>query len=191
LFQRTQFELIFSFVGVCILIGGLSLLVGWQIIDQVVFSEAKKRIYDIAELMNLDFAGIVSGDTTQTICRLGRHNPEKKYTQVINPIAKLSYQRQAPVAAARQTIGKIFAIFFPIMGFVAMGFEHSVANMYFIPAGLFLRSLAGVGAPQGVNPAVLGWGSFLLKNLLPVTIGNIIGGGVFVGMSYWSAYLRK
>ena len=93
--------------------------------------------------------------------------------------------------AARQTIGKIFAIFFPILGFVAMGFEHSVANMYFIPSGLFLRSLAGIAAPQGVNPDTLSWGSFLLKNLVPVTIGNIIGGGVFVGMSYWSAYLRK
>ena len=92
--------------------------------------------------------------------------------------------------AARQTIGKIFAIFFPIMGFVAMGFEHSVANMYFIPAGLFLRSLAGIAPPQGANPEALNWVSFLVKNLLPVTIGNIIGGGVFVGMSYWSAYLR-
>jgi len=92
--------------------------------------------------------------------------------------------------SARQTIGKIFAIFFPIMGFVAIGFEHSVANMYFIPTGLFLRSIAGVAAPEGVAPEVLNWGSFVVRNLVPVTIGNIIGGGVFVGMSYWSAYLR-
>jgi len=92
--------------------------------------------------------------------------------------------------SARQTIGKIFAIFFPIMGFVAIGFEHSVANMYFIPTGLFLRSIAGVPAPAGVAPEVLNWGSFFVRNLIPVTIGNIIGGGVFVGMSYWSAYLR-
>jgi len=92
--------------------------------------------------------------------------------------------------SARQTIGKIFAIFFPIMGFVAIGFEHSVANMYFIPTGLFLRAIAGVPGPEGVAPEVLNWGSFLVRNLLPVTIGNIIGGGLFVGMSYWSAYLR-
>jgi len=92
--------------------------------------------------------------------------------------------------AARQTIGKIFAIFFPIMGFVALGFEHSVANMYFIPTGIFLRSFAGVTAPAGAAAESLGWISFLWKNLLPVTIGNIIGGAVFVGMSYWSAYLR-
>jgi formate/nitrite transporter len=93
--------------------------------------------------------------------------------------------------AARQTVGKIFAIFFPIMGFVALGFEHSVANMYFIPTGIFLRDIAGVAPPAGAAAGALSWGSFAYRNLLPVTIGNIIGGVVFVGMSYWSAYLRS
>jgi formate/nitrite transporter len=92
--------------------------------------------------------------------------------------------------AARQTIGKIFAVFFPIMAFVAIGFEHCVANMYFIPVGIVLKSWAGIAAPSGMDPNALGWPSFLWKNLLPVTIGNIIGGAVFVGMSYWGAYLR-
>jgi formate transporter len=92
--------------------------------------------------------------------------------------------------AARQTISKIFAIFFPIMGFVAIGFEHCIANMYFIPVGIFLKDCAGITAPAGMDPAALGWGSFLWNNLVPVTIGNIVGGGVFVGMSYWGAYLR-
>lgn len=92
--------------------------------------------------------------------------------------------------AARQTISKIFAIFFPIMGFVAIGFEHCIANMYFIPVGIFLKNWAGVPVPAGIDPAVLNWGSFLWNNLFPVTIGNILGGGVFVGMSYWGAYLR-
>jgi formate/nitrite transporter len=92
--------------------------------------------------------------------------------------------------AARQIIGKIFAIFFPIMAFVAIGFEHSVANMYFIPTGIFLMKGAGITNVPGVDPNALGWISFLWNNLLPVTIGNIIGGGVFVGMSYWGAYLR-
>jgi formate/nitrite transporter len=91
--------------------------------------------------------------------------------------------------AARQTIGKIFAIFFPIMAFVAIGFEHSVANMYFVPAGLFLRGWAAVPVPDGFDPTRLAWSAFLYRNLLPVTVGNIIGGAVFVGMSYWSAYL--
>ena len=92
--------------------------------------------------------------------------------------------------AARQIIGKIFAIFFPIMAFVAIGFEHSVANMYFIPTGILLMNGAGFTNVPGVDPNVLGWVNFLWRNLLPVTIGNIIGGVVFVGMSYWGAYLR-
>ena len=92
--------------------------------------------------------------------------------------------------AARQIIGKIFAIFFPIMAFVAIGFEHSVANMYFIPTGILLMNGAGYGSVPGVDPNILGWFNFFWRNLLPVTIGNIIGGGVFVGMSYWGAYLR-
>ncbi len=92
--------------------------------------------------------------------------------------------------AARQIIGKIFAIFFPIMAFVAIGFEHSVANMYFIPTGILLMNGAGFSSVPGVDPNILCWINFLWRNLLPVTIGNIIGGAVFVGMSYWGAYLR-
>ncbi len=92
--------------------------------------------------------------------------------------------------AARQIIGKIFAIFFPIMAFVAIGFEHSVANMYFIPTGIFLINGASLPGLGGLDPNFLGWFNFLWRNLLPVTLGNIIGGGVFVGMSYWGAYLR-
>ncbi len=92
--------------------------------------------------------------------------------------------------AARQTIGKIFAIFFPIMAFVALGFEHCIANMYFIPTGILFLHKAALPAISGIDLTALNWTNFLLKNLLPVTIGNIIGGTVFVGMSYWGAYLR-
>ena len=74
------------------------------------------------------------------------------------------------------------------MAFVAMGFEHSVANMYFVPVGLFLKG--GFPVPAGTAAESLTWARFLWKNLLPVTAGNIIGGAVFVGMSYTSAYLR-
>ncbi len=91
--------------------------------------------------------------------------------------------------AARQTIGKIFAIYFPIMAFVAIGFEHVVANMYFIPAGILLHGWAGIAAPAAFDPESLSWTSLFLRNLIPVTVGNIIGGAVFVGMSYWSAYI--
>lgn len=91
--------------------------------------------------------------------------------------------------ASRQVIGKIFAIFFPIMGFVAIGFEHCVANMYFIPSGIILSSWAGL-APAGVDLSALSWSGFVFNNLIPVTIGNTIGGVVFVGLGYWGAYLR-
>jgi formate/nitrite transporter len=88
--------------------------------------------------------------------------------------------------ASKDTVGKIFGIFFPIMAFVAMGFEHSIANMYFIPMGLFIKDIAGVASTN----ANLTWVGFLGNNLLPVTIGNIIGGVVFVSVLYWYTYLQ-
>jgi formate/nitrite transporter len=92
--------------------------------------------------------------------------------------------------AARQTIGKIFAIFFPVMAFVAMGFEHCVANMYYIPTGILLAHIPTLPVLSGVDLNAINWFNLFWKNLLPVTIGNMIGGVVFVGMSYWGAYIR-
>ncbi len=100
-------------------------------------------------------------------------------------------------SSARSTTDKILAILFPITCFVAAGFEHSVANMYFIPIGLFIKDFVPADstfwAAIGKTAADFGnltWGAFFLKNLLPVTIGNIIGGAGFVGLVYWFAYLR-
>ncbi len=96
--------------------------------------------------------------------------------------------------SARSTTDKILAIVFPISAFVAAGFEHSVANMYFIPYGLFIQQFdPGYVTSLGdkVNLTGLTWGTFLLNNLLPVTIGNIIGGAVLVGIVYWAIYLPK
>lgn len=88
-----------------------------------------------------------------------------------------------------QTIGcKILSIFFPIWLFVTSGFEHSVANMYYIPAGILAKAQYG-GAIEGVD--ALNWGSFLTGNLIPVTIGNIIGGVLFVGTAYWFAHHKS
>ncbi|MBN1619579.1 formate/nitrite transporter family protein [candidate division WOR-3 bacterium] len=92
--------------------------------------------------------------------------------------------------ASNNIIGKIFAIFFPIMTFVAMGFEHSVANMYFIPLGLFLKGTAAATA-SGLDLGGLTWIAFLWKNLLPVTLGNIVGGAGFVGTLYWMVYVKN
>jgi len=86
--------------------------------------------------------------------------------------------------AARDITGKMLACYAPIMAFVASGFEHSVANMYFIPAGLFIdRAL-------GTQTAGLTWGNFLVSNLVPVTLGNIVGGVVFVAFAYWFVHLK-
>lgn len=98
---------------------------------------------------------------------------------------------------AKDIVGKIMAIFFPIWLFITSGFEHSVANMYYIPAGIMAKGTqAWVDAAQaiGVKPetlANLNWGSFFAKNLLPVTLGNIVGGGIFVGVVYWYVYLKN
>lgn len=91
--------------------------------------------------------------------------------------------------ASREIIGKIFAIFFPIMAFVALGFEHSIANMYFIPIGIFLKG-TNLFIDPALNLSNLTWASFFSNNLLPVTIGNIIGGALFVGLLYWTAYVK-
>ncbi len=93
--------------------------------------------------------------------------------------------------SGRTTTDKILAILFPITAFVAAGFEHSVANMYFIPAGLFIQWFDPAFVQQaGVAVTNLTVGNFILANLLPVTIGNIIGGAGFVGLLYWNIYLR-
>jgi formate transporter len=93
---------------------------------------------------------------------------------------------------ARSTVDKIAAIIFPISAFVAGSFEHSIANMYFIPIGLLIKGLdPAFAAASKLNLDGLTWGAFFLKNLLPVTIGNIIGGGVLVAVVYWFVYLRK
>jgi len=124
--------------------------------------------------------------------------------------------------SAKDTVSKILAIFFPIMAFVASGFEHSVANMFFIPMGIVVSHIPAVVdvaansvltpdqvallASGGTLPAdaaaavaafktgvadLFTWGNFITKNLIPVTLGNIVGGAIFVGGAYWYTYLQK
>lgn len=94
--------------------------------------------------------------------------------------------------SARSVSDKILAILFPISAFVAAGFEHSIANMYFIPYALLIKAFDPAFAmSKSIDLSSLTWGSFFLKNLLPVTIGNIIGGSMLVAAMYWVIYLRK
>ncbi|MBI9058614.1 MAG: formate/nitrite transporter family protein [Labilibaculum sp.] len=80
--------------------------------------------------------------------------------------------------AAKDITGKILGIWFPVMAFVAMGFEHCVANMFFIPIAIF-------------HGADITWMDFIVKNLIPATLGNIVGGALFVGTSYWYVFDKK
>ena len=94
---------------------------------------------------------------------------------------------------AHDTAGKILGIFFPIFGFVIAGFEHCVANMYYIPAGIFASinpAYSDLIAQAGINTSVLDFGTFITANLIPVTIGNIIG-GVCVGLIMYAAHATK
>jgi formate/nitrite transporter len=98
--------------------------------------------------------------------------------------------------AAKDVAGKVIGMFFPIILFVLCGFEHCVANMYFIPAGLFAKdnygyALAYISEHGSSALGSLSWGAMLTRNLIPSTIGNIIGGAGMAGVSYWFIYLRE
>ena len=90
-------------------------------------------------------------------------------------------------AAAEDISGKILALWFPTMAFVAMGMEHCVANMFFVPLGLWTgsdpRYLEMVQAGLA-TPLTTSWGSFFINNLIPVTLGNIAGGAILVAGIY-------
>jgi formate transporter FocA len=98
--------------------------------------------------------------------------------------------------SGRTTADKILAIVPPITAFVAVGFEHSIANMYFIPMGLLIKTYApavfwaNIGKAPADYPELTLEG-FFLGNLLPVTLGNIVGGALLVGIVYWFVYLRS
>ena len=94
---------------------------------------------------------------------------------------------------AKDTTGKILGAFLPVALFVLCGFEHSIANMYYVPAGIFAKSIpayAALAAEAGLDLSALTWGNFFLRNLLPVTIGNIIG-GAGIGILLWRGHRAK
>jgi len=99
--------------------------------------------------------------------------------------------------SADDIVSKIIAIWFPIMAFVAIGFEHNVANMFFIPLGIFVANnptiapnlaTANIATTNLVGSA--GWYNFFITNLIPVTLGNIVGAALFVAAVYWYVYIR-
>lgn len=97
--------------------------------------------------------------------------------------------------SGRTTTDKIISIIFPITAFVAAGFEHSVANMYFIPAGLLIKAYARPEFWNLIHDSAGAYGALswagLCRNLVGVTLGNTLGGSVMVGLVYWFIYLRR
>lgn len=97
--------------------------------------------------------------------------------------------------AADDVMGKAIAIWFPVMGFVALGMEHCIANMFFVPLGLIVGSdvLYGVSpvAQNSLPELTASWSSFFIDNLLPVTLGNIVGGALFVAGSYLVIHRKR
>jgi formate/nitrite transporter FocA (FNT family) len=92
--------------------------------------------------------------------------------------------------SAKDTTGRILGAYLPVAFFVICGFEHSIANMYYIPAGLFATNVPAYAAKAmeaGVDVTALTWGNFFLSNLLPVTVGNILG-GAGLGVLFWKCY---
>ena len=101
-------------------------------------------------------------------------------------------------AAAKDIAGKIWAIFFPILAFIVSGYEHCVANMYYISAGIFAKAnstyASAVMESYGYTTLQLdslNWANFVVKNLIPVTLGNIVGGMVFVGLPLYLIHQTK
>ncbi len=95
--------------------------------------------------------------------------------------------------SSEDVISKIFSCWFPIMAFVTIGFEHSVANMFFIPLGLFVagdHEITVKLAEANVATANISWYNFFVTNLIPVTLGNIVGAAIFVAALYWYVYLK-
>jgi formate/nitrite transporter FocA (FNT family) len=101
-------------------------------------------------------------------------------------------------AAAKDVAGKLWACFFPIMAFVVCGYEHCVANMYYIPAGIFAagnekfveRAISEYGYTAD-QLAELNWANFFVVNQIPVTLGNIVGGMIFVGLILYGIHAKN
>jgi formate transporter len=209
--------LVFSVGFILIVIGGAELFTGNNLIVMA-WASGKVKASDLLLTWAIVFVGNFIGAfmtallmffTTQYSFGAGSvglaalSTAHAKTTLAFVPAVALGIMCNALVClaawmcySARTTVDRVVTIVPPIAAFVAAGFEHSIANIYFIPMGLFIKA----GAPDsfwgaiGKTPAdfpSLTWTNFFVANLLPVTIGNVIGGSVMVAAVYWFVYLRK
>jgi formate/nitrite transporter len=203
----------FSLGLVLVLVGGAELFTGNNLI---VMAWASGRVESRAVLRNwtIVFAGNAVGAivTALVVCAAGTHRfggGEWGVTAIATASAKLELGFGRAVAlgvlcnalvclavwmtySARTTTDRILAIVPPISAFVATGFEHSIANLYFVPLGIFVAvfdpAFVAAGAMAGQADS-LTWTGFVVRNLVPVTLGNVVGGSLLVGVVYWFVYL--
>jgi formate transporter FocA len=213
---RVLSGLVFCLGLILVIVGGAELFTGNNLI---IMAWANRRVSTLALLRNWglvyigNFAGALvtavlmfltrqytfgSGSVGLTALNIAKAKVELDFIQAI----ALGVMCNALVClavwlcfSARSTTDKILAIIFPITAFVAAGFEHSIANMYFIPIGLLIKYFAPPSFWEVIQKSAadyvsLTWQAFLINNLIPVTLGNIIGGAMMVGAVYWFVYLR-
>jgi formate/nitrite transporter len=214
--SRVLGGLVFSLGLVLVVIGGAELFTGNNLL---VMAWAGRRLTTAAVLRNWaivyvgNFVGAIATAWlvhTTGIYRNGSGSVGRQALDIATTKASLSFDEAITRGvlanvlvclavwlcfSARTVADKVLAIILPITAFVAAGFEHSVANMYLLPAGLFIKADApdSFWAASGASPAAytdLTWRSFA-GNLVPVTLGNVIGGALLVGLVYAFVYLRQ
>ena len=204
--------LVFSLGLILVIVGGAELFTGNNLIIMA-WASGKIRMWDVIRNWIIVYVGnfvgafgtavlmffskqylFAGGGMGETMLKIAIGKVELEFLQAVvlgimcNVLVCLAVWL---TFSARSTIDRIMAIIFPITAFVAAGFEHSIANMYFIPTGLLIKDYApGFAAATGLDLSMLTWQSFLINNLVPVTIGNLIGGVVLVGVMYWMIYLK-
>lgn len=214
--QRLQMGLVFSLGLLLVVVGGAELFTGNNLIvmawaNRKIITRALLRNWAIVYLGNfvgafgtaiLNFLSrqylLAKGEVGLTALNIAITKTQLGFFQALmlgilcNALVCLAVWM---TYSARSVIDKVMVIFLPIAAFVAAGYEHSVANMYFVPYAWLIKTFAPQFVQQVAAPppslATLTWGSFLLHNLLPVTVGNIIGGAVLVALVYWLIFLRK
>jgi formate transporter len=209
--------LVFSVGLILVVVGGAELFTGNALITMA-FASRKITLLQLLRNWGIVYVGnFVGSILTALIVFLGRQYSfgggavgltalnigEAKTALAFLPAVALGIMCNALVCmavwmcySARSTTDKILAIIPPITCFVAAGFEHSVANMYFIPLALFVKKWGGPDffttiSRTAVDFPHLTLRNFFIANLLPVTIGNIIGGAILVGLVYWFIYSRN
>lgn len=209
--------LVFSLGFILIVIGGAELFTGNNLIVMA-WANGKVKASDLLLTWAIVFVGNFIGAfmtallmffTTQYSFGAGSvglaalSTAHAKTTLAFIPAVALGIMCNALVClaawmcySARTTVDRVVTVVPPIAAFVAAGFEHCIANIYFIPMGLFIKA----GAPDSFWGTIgktaadfpsLTWTNFFVTNLLPVTVGNVIGGSVMVAAVYWFVYLRK